>query len=269
MEQTIGFIGAGNMAGALIRGLIRAGVASPERIVASDPSAERRAELSGELGISVETDNLAVAAASDVVVLSVKPQVLPGILPNLRATARERSRLWISVAAGTKTRAIEEGLGGGVRVVRVMPNTPALVGAGATAIARGSAATEDDVRLTTTLFDAVGRTAVLDEAHLDAITGLSGSGPAFVLLVIEALSDGGVRAGLPRAVATSFAAQTVYGTAKLLLETGQHPAALKDAVTSPGGTTITGLEELERQGVRGALIAAVHAATLRSRELGG
>ncbi len=268
MEHKIGFIGAGNMSSALVRGLIRAGVATPERILASDPSAERREELRGELGIAVSADNLAVAAESDVVVLGVKPQILPGLLPHLRAVARERSRLWVSVAAGTKTQAIEEGLGGGVRVVRVMPNTPALVGAGAAAIARGSLATEDDVRLTSALFDAVGRTAVLDEVHLDAITGLSGSGPAFVLLVIEALSDGGVRAGLPRAVATSFAAQTVYGTAKLLLETGQHPAVLKDGVTSPGGTTITGLEELERLGVRGALIAAVQAATKRSRELG-
>lgn len=268
MESTIGFIGAGNMAGALIRGLIRAGVARPEQLVASDPSAERRGELSSELGVRVEVDNLAVASASDVVLLAVKPQVLPGLLPDLRAAARERSRLWISIAAGTKCRTIEEGLGGGVRVVRVMPNTPALVGAGAAAVARGSAATEDDVQLTVKLFDAVGRTAVLEEGHLDAITGLSGSGPAFVMLIIEALSDGGVRAGLPRAVATTFAAQTVYGAAKLLLETGQHPGALKDAVTSPGGTTITGLEELERGGVRGALIAAVQAATRRSRELG-
>jgi pyrroline-5-carboxylate reductase len=269
MEQTIGFIGAGNMASALIRGLIRAGVARPEQVIASEPSAERGAELEKELGISVVTDNLSVASRSDVVVLGVKPQVLPGILPNLRAAAREKSRLWVSIAAGTKSSTIEEGLGGGVRVVRVMPNTPALVGAGAAAISRGSVATDEDVSLTVQLFDAVGRTAVLDEGHLDAITGLSGSGPAFVMLIIEALSDGGVRAGLPRNVATTFAAQTVYGAAKLLLETGQHPGVLKDAVTSPGGTTITGLEELERHAVRGALISAVHAATKRSKELGG
>lgn len=271
MEQKIGFIGGGNMAGALLRGLIQAGLSRPELLRVSDPSAEQRRRLEEELGVETSDDNRSVASASDVVVLSVKPQVLEGVLTELSAgatTPDATGKLWVSVVAGVTTRRIEDALGGAPRVVRSMPNTPALVGAGATALARGAHATKEDLRLAGELFGSVGQTTVLDEGHLDAITGLSGSGPAYVMLVIEALSDGGVRAGLPRAVATAFAAQTVYGAAKLLLESQQHPAQLKDAVTSPGGTTIAGLEELERLGVRGALMAAVGAATRRSRELG-
>jgi pyrroline-5-carboxylate reductase len=268
MDRKIGFIGGGNMAGALVRGLLGAGLARPDQIAVSEPQRERREQLGRELGIAVHADNRAVAADAELVVIAVKPQVLGGVLGELHGVPETGSKLWLSVVAGATTGRLEIGLGGGARVVRSMPNTPALVGAGATAIARGAHATDADVETARTLFGSVGRTTVVDENLLDAITGLSGSGPAYVLLVIEALSDGGVRAGLPRAIATEFAAQTVLGTAKLLMETQEHPAALKDAVTSPGGTTIAGLEELERHGVRGALIAAVQAATRRSRELG-
>ena len=271
MEQRIGFIGGGNMAGALLRGLIHSGLSRAELLQVSDPSEERRRQLADELGVTVSDDNRAVAAASDVVVLAVKPQVLPRVLTELTGAevgVEAPTKLWISVIAGATTARIEAGLGGTPRVVRSMPNTPAIVGAGATALARGAHATEDDLKVVEALFASVGRTSLLDEGLLDAITGLSGSGPAYVMLIIEALSDGGVRAGLPRTVATTFAAQTVYGAAKLLLDSQQHPAQLKDAVTSPGGTTIAGLEELERRGVRGALIGAVQAATKRSRELG-
>lgn len=268
MEQKIGFIGGGNMAGALVRGLLAAGLARPEQLRVSEPNEVRRSELASELGVSVSSDNRRVADESDVVVIAVKPQVLPGVLRELHGSDPKQAKLWVSVVAGVTTQTLETGLGSAPRVVRSMPNTPAIVGAGATALAGGAHARPEDLELAQSLFGSVGDTSVLDESLLDAITGLSGSGPAYVMLVIEALSDGGVRAGLPRAIATRFAAQTVFGAAKLLLETKQHPAQLKDAVTSPGGTTSAGLEELERHGVRGALIAAVQAATRRSRELG-
>jgi pyrroline-5-carboxylate reductase len=178
------------------------------------------------------------------------------------------NHLVVSIAAGVPIRSLESWVAPGTRVVRAMPNTAALARAGATAISRGTVASSADLDLARTLFDAVGKTVVLDESHLDAVTGLSGSGPAYVMLVIEALADGGVRVGLPRDVALLLAAQTVYGSAKLLLETGEHPARLKDMVTSPGGTTIAGLAALERGSVRSALMTAVEDATLRSAELG-
>ena len=268
MQHKLGFIGGGNMAKARVRGLLDSGASQRDQLRIGEPSAERRQRLADELGVVVTADNQEVASWCDVVVLAVKPQVLSGVLEELRPLAQGESRLWISVVAGAATQKIAQGLGASPRIVRSMPNTPALVRAGATALARGAHATDEDVEIARTLFDSVGATTVLDESLLDAVTGLSGSGPAFVLLMIEALSDGGVRAGLPRDVATAFAAQTVLGTAQLLLESQRHPAELKDAVTSPGGTTIAGLEELERHGVRGAFIAAVQAATRRSRELG-
>ncbi len=270
LSQRVGFIGAGNMATALLRGLIRAGICSPKQLRASDPSSERLSKLAEELGFEASASNTAVARDSDIVVLAVKPQVMARVLDGIREAEPPSDRLWVSLAAGVTTEFIERGLGHDApRVVRVMPNTPALVGEGATGIAPGKHAVESDLDLAQKMFGSVGRTALLAESQLDAITGLSGSGPAFIMLVIEALSDGGVRAGLPRTVATEFAAQTVLGAAKLLLESGEHPGQLKDAVTSPGGTTIAGIEALERHGLRAALIAAVQAATNRSRELGG
>ncbi|HVU03765.1 MAG TPA: pyrroline-5-carboxylate reductase [Polyangiaceae bacterium] len=267
MDTKIGFLGAGNMAGALLSGLLSANVVAAANLCASDPRKERLAELSSKYGIRTTSDNAELVQSSNVVVLSVKPQVLPQVLTE-SGGKMGASHLVVSIAAGVTLAALEDKLGPGARVVRAMPNTPALAGAGATALAGGSNASSADLELARRLFDAVGRTLVLSESHLDAVTGLSGSGPGYVMLVIEALSDGGVKAGLPRDVAQLLAAQTVFGAAKLLLESGEHPAKLREMVTSPGGTTIAGLSALEAHGVRGAFIDAVEKATSRATELG-
>jgi pyrroline-5-carboxylate reductase len=254
------------MANALIRGLVRSGTPAA-RITATVRRAEKQAELVAAHGIAVAFDNVAAARAAEVVVLAVKPQALDGVLKQI-AGAIDRSKLIVSVAAGVPIAAIERRLGAGTRIVRAMPNTPALVGLGATALARGENATDADLALATALFDSVGLTTVLEESQLDAVTGLSGSGPAYIFLIIEALSDAGVKVGLSRHVALKLAAQTVLGSAKLLIETGQHPGQLKDQVTSPGGTAIAGLHTLEAGGLRTTLMDAVEAATRRAKELG-
>jgi pyrroline-5-carboxylate reductase len=215
----------------------------------------------------VTGDNRAAAAEADLIVLAVKPQVIEPLLDEI-APAVDAKKLVISIAAGVPIAAIAHKLGAGVRIVRTMPNTPALVGAGATALARGPHATDADLEQALSLFEAVGVAVVVEEHHLDAVTGLSGSGPAFVFMAIEALADGGVKVGLARPIAMALAAQAVMGSAKLVLETGEHPGRLKDQVTSPGGTSIAGVHALEQHGFRAALIAAVEAATKRSRELG-
>ena len=266
-DKTIGFLGAGNMAEALIRGLIRGGHVPADRIVASGPRRERLDELAQHYGCAGTSSNLELARRSDVVVLSVKPQILPKVLREVSGDIRHDA-LVLSVAAGVDTGTIEELLPAGMRVVRSMPNTPALVGAAATAISAGARATDDDMALARFVFDAVGMTVVLDESQLDAVTGLSGSGPAYVFLVLEALADAGVKVGLSRRNAQRLAAQTVMGSAKLLLETDEHPGRLKDMVTSPGGTAIAGLHTLEQGGLRTTLINAVETATNRARELG-
>jgi pyrroline-5-carboxylate reductase len=267
LKQTIGFLGTGNMAEALIKGLIAAGVVEPQQIHGSDPRRERCDEMTSKYGIHATTRNEDVVRQSEIVVLSVKPQILPKVLDEVAPHLKPHA-LVISVAAGMPIAAIERRLAAGTRVVRTMPNTPALIGAGATAIAAGQHAKDDDVEATRSIFAAVGMTVVLDESQLDAVTGLSGSGPAYVFLIIEALSDAGVKMGLSRYNATALAAQTVHGSAKLLLETNEHPGRLKDMVTSPGGTAIAGLHTLEAGGLRTTLINAVEAATNRSRELG-
>jgi pyrroline-5-carboxylate reductase len=267
LTQTIGFLGTGNMAEALIKGLIAAGVVEPKQIHGSDPRRERCDELQARFGIHMTANNPDVVRHSEIVVLSVKPQILPKVLDEI-APHLKPSALVISIAAGVPVSAIEPRLPEGTRVVRTMPNTPALVGAGATAIAAGQHAKDDDVEATRRIFDAVGMTVVLDESQLDAVTGLSGSGPAYVFLIIEALSDAGVKVGLSRYNAQALAAQTLLGSAKLLIETKEHPGRLKDMVTSPGGTAIAGLHTLEAGGLRTTLINAVEAATHRSRELG-
>ncbi len=264
--QRITFLGAGNMANALIRGLLRAGELAAN-ISATVKREEKRAELVGAHGIAVGFDNLAAARAAAVVVLAVKPQAMDKLLTQI-APVIDASKLVISVAAGVPIAAIERRFGGGTRIVRSMPNTPALVGLGATAISPSEHATVADLELAKALFDAVGFTTVLDESLLDAVTGLSGSGPAYIFLIIEALSDAGVKVGLSRHVALRLAAQTVAGSARLLLETGQHPGHLKDQVTSPGGTAIAGLHTLEAGGLRTTLIDAVEAATHRAKQLG-
>jgi len=266
-SHTIGFIGAGNMAGALIRGLIEGGHIAADRVHASGPRQERLDELASRFAIHVTTDNRAVARTCGLVVLAVKPQILDKVLREIGDQLKPGT-LVISIAAGVGTEAIESAVVEGVRVVRAMPNTPALVNAGATAISAGRHASEADLATAKALFDAVGITVTLDEHHLDAVTGLSGSGPAYIFLILEALSDAGVKVGLSRRNAQKLAAQTVMGSAKMLLETDEHVGHLKDMVTSPGGTAIAGLHTLEEGGLRTTLINAVETATKRARELG-
>jgi pyrroline-5-carboxylate reductase len=266
MTRTIGFIGAGNMAEAMIRGLLRGNDFAPAQIFASGPREERVRELREAYGIDATTDNR-IPAAAEIVVLSVKPQIMRRVLEEVAETISPDA-LVISIAAGVPVATIQARLASGTRVIRAMPNTPALVDAAATAIAGGEHARESDLADAKRIFDAIGLTVILDESQLDAVTGLSGSGPAYVFLILEALSDAGVKVGLSRRTAQLLAAQTVLGSAKLLLETNEHPGRLKDMVTSPGGTAITGLHTLEAGGVRTTLMNAVEAATRRSRELG-
>ena len=263
----IGFLGAGQMASALATGWSRAGLLDPVRSGAADPFPSARDKFTQATGLKSYATNREVIEACDVLVLAVKPQVMAAVLAELQPLLKPR-HLVISIAAGVTLQTLGEALGATVRLVRVMPNTPCLVGASASGYAAGSAATPDDVALVGQLFGAVGKAFALPEHLLDAVTGLSGSGPAFIYVLIEALADGGVRVGLPREVAQTLAAQTVFGAAKMVLETGQHPAALKDAVASPGGTTIAGLHALEQAGFRAGLMDAVQAATERSKELG-
>jgi pyrroline-5-carboxylate reductase len=268
--QRIGFLGAGAMGEALAGGLIAAGVPR-ERLRAADPDAARRDAVSRALGIATGDDNAAVARESDVIVLAVKPALVPRVLGELRGALGDAlaKPLWISIAAGVAIARIERELPPGARVVRAMPNTPALVRAGATAYAANAAATPADRVLTQALFESAGMAwEAPDESLLDAVTGLSGSGPAYVFVFLEALADAGVRVGIPRDVAQRLAIQTVLGSAQLARDTGIHPAQLKDRVTSPGGTTIAGLARLEAAGFRAALLDAVEAATRRSKELG-
>jgi pyrroline-5-carboxylate reductase len=255
------------MAEAMIRGLVRGGHVPANRIAASGPRKERLDQLVKEYGIDVTTHNREVAQRSGLVVFSVKPQILDKVLREVGDQLKPGT-LVVSICAGIDTATIEDAVPDGVRVIRAMPNTPALVGAGATAISAGKHASETDLATAKALFDAVGITVELDESQLDAVTGLSGSGPAYIFLILEALADAGVKVGLSRRNAQRLAAQTVMGSAKLLLDTDEHPGKLKDMVTSPGGTAIAGLHTLEEGGLRTTLINAVETATKRSRELG-
>ena len=271
-ENRFGFIGAGRMATALAKGFVERGLATASQLIASDPVATAGEQFQRATGGRVVADNLQVAAQADCVFLAVKPQQMADVLGQLAGRLNQR-HLVVSIAAGVPLATISkalgsEALGSGPRLVRVMPNTPCLIGQGASAYCLGPGTHADDVQLVGRLLESVGLALEVDEKLLDAVTGLSGSGPAFVYLVIEALSDGGVRMGLPRDVALALAAQTVRGAAELVLSSGQHPAVLKDQVASPGGTTIAGLQALEGGAVRGALMAAVEAATRRSVELG-
>jgi pyrroline-5-carboxylate reductase len=263
----VGFLGAGKMATALARGWLAGGLVNAEHVLAGDPLPQARQAFHAETGLRTSEHNRDVVVSSDLVVLAVKPQAMGPLLSEIRPALGTR-HLIVSIAAGISLRQLADTLGSERRLVRVMPNTPCLVGASASGYAPGESATPEDVNLVDRLLNAVGLAFRLPEHLLDAVTGLSGSGPAFVYVMIEALSDGGVRMGLPREVATALAAQTVFGAAKMVLETGAHPAALKDMVASPGGTTIAGLHALERGGLRSALMDAVEAATRRSIELG-
>ena len=254
------------MAEAMIGGLLAGQVCSAESIWATDPVAERRDRLKGQFGVRVGSANREAVAWADLIVLAVKPQTLPAVLSEIGSSLAHA--FVISIVAGVTIRTIAEQTGGATRVVRAMPNTPALVREGMTALATGAGVSDGDVHLARTIFETVGKVVVVEERLMDAVTGLSGSGPAYVFQAIEALSDGGVMMGLPRQTAELLAAQTVFGSARLVLESGVHPAQLKDRVASPGGTTIAGLHQLEQRGFRAALMAAVEAATIRSKELG-
>ncbi|MHC4876122.1 MAG: pyrroline-5-carboxylate reductase [Planctomycetota bacterium] len=263
----VGFIGSGKMATALAKGLISSDFVSADQVIASDVFPGARQAFQSETGGQVTESNADVVAGSDVVILAVKPQQMGEVLDGVSSLLENR-HLVISIAAGLPLSFYESKLGTSRRIVRVMPNTPCLVGETAAGFSVGIAATPEDAQLVASLLGTVGLAVQVDEKLLDAVTGLSGSGPAYVYQVIEALSDGGVRVGLPRDVATKLAAQTVLGAAKMVLETGQHPGTLKDAVTSPGGTTIAGIHALERGSLRATLMNAVEAAANRSKELG-
>ncbi len=259
------FIGGGVMAEALIRAVLARALAAPGEIAVADPVEARRAALAA-LGVRAVEANAEAAAGAAIVVLALKPSIIPAALAPLGAVLTP-AQLVVSIAAGVPLRTLESLVPAGVPVVRVMPNTPGQVGAGAAGFCRGAHVTDDHAALVTRFLNAAGLSVEVPEALMDAVTGLSGSGPAFVCLIVEALADGGVRAGLPRPVALLLAAQTVMGTGQLLLQSGEHPAVWKDRVATPGGTTIAGLAALEAGGLRAALIEAVTAATRRSREL--
>jgi pyrroline-5-carboxylate reductase len=267
LTQTIGFIGSGQMARALAEGFVSAGLVKGAGIVHCDPMQAAAESFAQHVaGARQVASNAEVIQQSNVIFLAVKPQNMPAVFSEVGGKVAA-DKLVVSIAAGITLGRLSEVLKTNC-VVRVMPNTPALVGKGASAYALGPAATAADGQLVGQLLGAVGQAIQVDEKLLDAVTGLSGSGPAFVYVMIEALADGGVRMGLPRDVAMALAAQTVRGSAEMVITTGEHPAALKDKVASPGGTTIAGLAALEERGLRGALIAAVEAATKRSQELG-
>jgi pyrroline-5-carboxylate reductase len=265
-QLTLGFIGTGKMATALAGGFARAGIVSAQEILGSDPSEAARATFTKETKARTTGSNREVAKFARVLVLAVKPGQAREVLAEFREDF-SADHVLISIAAGVTLAQLESALPGGARVIRVMPNTPALVGASASAFALGHAARREDAELTQKLMGTVGLAYEVKELLLDGVTGLSGSGPAYIYLVIEALSDGGVAVGLPREMATRLAAQTVLGAGKMVLETGLHPGALKDMVASPGGTTIEGLCELEKGKLRGTLISAVRAAAEKSRKM--
>lgn len=262
----IAFLGSGNMSEAIIKGLLDAGLYSPGALLASDTSENRLKSLRESYQIETTSSNREAVRSANIVILGVKPKVVDAVLAEIRSELGEK--LLVSVAAGVPLSRLAAGLEREAQIIRAMPNAPAKVQAGATVLAPGKGVDADHLKSTLSIFESIGKTWVLEEQHMDAVTGLSGSGPAFAFLVLEALADGGVKEGLPRKTALDLAAQTVLGAAKMVLETGEHPALLKDFVASPGGTTISGIHRLETGNCRAALISAVEAATRRSRELG-
>lgn len=263
----IGFLGAGKMANALAKGFIKGGLTSASEVLASDPSSKAREQFEESVGAKTTDSNQAVIDFAKVLFLAVKPNLITEVLEEARDRIKT-DRLIISIAAGVPLAKLEGNLKLGARVIRVMPNTPALVEQSATAIALGKNATDEDGQTAHELFSSVGLAFEVKEALMDAVTGLSGSGPAYCYLMMEALSDGGVAAGLPREIATQLAAQTLLGSAKMVLETGNHPGQLKDMVTSPGGTTIEGVHQLEQGSFRAAIMNAVRTSANKSRQLG-
>lgn len=267
LDKRIALIGAGNMTEALVAGMLTAGVAHPDQLYATDILAERRAHFQDRYKIKVGGDNVEATIYGQIIILSVEPQVLDEVLGSVKS-ALQGKHLIISVAAGYPISRLVAHLKAEARIVRAMPNTPSSVLAGVTALSFGSRLAEEDQQVARIIFESVGKVVVVEERLMDAVTGLSGSGPAYIYLMIEALADGGVKMGLSRQVAELLAAQTVLGAARMLIESGEHPGQLKDRVASPGGTTIAGIHKLEEGRLRATLIAAVEAATKRSAELG-
>jgi pyrroline-5-carboxylate reductase len=265
-DKKLAVLGTGKLGGILLRAYLKQELFSPKRVTATVKHAEKAAAMAKELGVSVTTDNRKAVSGADIVLLGVKPQVVGDVLKEIASELTEKT-LVISVAASVPTSYIEQRLGGRVPVVRAMPNTPASVGCGMTGICRGAHAGAEHLETARAMFNAVGRTVVVDEKNMDAVTGLSASGPAFAYIILESLAEAGVKVGLPRDVSTLLAAQTMKGAASVVLETGDHPALLKDAVTTPAGCTIDGIMELEEGKLRVTLIKAVVKATSRAGEL--
>jgi len=262
----VAVLGAGKMGGILLQAFLKQQMLEPDQLTATVAHEERAAVLSAQWGVQVSTDNVATVQSADVILLGVKPFQVPALMAEIKP-ALTTSKLLISFAAAVKTGAIEAAAGIDVPVIRAMPNTPSMLGAGIAALCRGKHVSEAQMTLASRIFEAVGRTVIVDEKHMDAVTGLSASGPAFIYIILESLAEAGVKVGLPRDIATLLAAQTTLGAAKMVLETGYHPALLKDAVTTPAGCTIDGILELEEGGLRVTLIKAVMRATERARQL--
>ncbi|MCE5268618.1 MAG: pyrroline-5-carboxylate reductase [Planctomycetaceae bacterium] len=268
LEKRIGFIGAGQMATALAGGLIEAGLTSADRLLASDVDEVARRRFAERTGATTTADNASVAAQSDILLLAVKPQQIAAVAAGVRGQLGLEGPLIVSIAAGVSLATLAKSLGQELRIVRVMPNAPCVVRQGTSAYCLGAKATVADGALVGKLLGALGSAWLVEEKLLDAVTGLAASAPALVYVIIEALADAGVAEGLPRSIAAAMAAETVRGAAEMVLATGEHPAVLRDRVASPAGTTIAGLRALEAGGARAAMMAAVEAATRRSRELG-
>lgn len=265
-DLRVAILGAGKMGGILLQAFLKNNLVHSDQIVATVQHPERAQALSVQFGVEVDTDNLAAAKQADIILLGVKPSQVPAVVNEI-APALKPEKMLLSFAASVKTRDIEDAAGCNLAVVRAMPNTPAMLAAGVTALCPGRFVSPQQMGIAQKIFSTVGRTVVVYEKHMDAVTGLSGSGPAFLYIVIEALAEAGVNVGLPRDVATLLAAQTVYGSARMVLETGYHPALLKDQVTTPAGCTVDGILELEAGGLRVTLIKAVKRATMRAKEL--
>lgn len=263
---TAAVLGAGKMGGILLQAFLKQNLFAPEQIHATVAHAERAVALSTQWGVDVSTDNLEAARKADLILLGVKPFQVPELVEQIKPALTAKKML-VSFAASVKTRAIEDAAGMEIAVIRAMPNTPSALGAGATGMCRGRFVSAQQMEMAQRIFETVGRVVVVDEKHMDAVTGLSASGPAYIYIIIEALAEAGVKVGLPRDTATQLAAQTVFGAGKMVLETGYHPALLKDAVTTPAGCTIDGILELEEGGLRVTLIKAVMRATQRAKEL--
>ncbi|MBQ3104419.1 MAG: pyrroline-5-carboxylate reductase [Lachnospiraceae bacterium] len=262
----LGLIGAGNMARAIIGGVVKQGSYKGEDLLVSRRQQEALEKLREAYGCGITTDNVRVAAETDILFLAVKPQMLPGVIAEIKDVVRQEQVI-VSIAAGKTLDWLTEAFGRNVKLVRCMPNTPALAGEGCTAVCANALTSEEELERITQIFESCGRAVRLPESLMDAFGALAGSSPAYVFMLIEAMADGAVAGGIPRAQAYGIAAQTVLGSARLLLETGEHPGVLKDMVCSPGGTTIRGLQILEREGMRAAVMQALEACIQRSKEL--